>query len=402
MDEAQLSTVRDLLPDDHDDALLVGRVHDPEENGPSVVVVRGATVADITTTAATLADLLELPDPVAAARRAPARRSWPLAAVLADTLSGRDGSAVTLLAPADLQVVKAIGLSFAAGMPAWVVDELAVDDPARATALRAELEAVTGGSLLAVPPGSPRAAAAKEVLLREGLWSAHLEVAIGPDPELFTKAPVLSAVGPGARIGVRSTSRRSCSEPEVVLAVRSDGRIVGATLGNDLTLNDVADRSDLLSPTAKDNNASAALGPFLRLFDERFGLDDVRAADVRVEVTGTDGCAVRATGSMRQINRDVTDLVAAVAGAHHQYPDGFLVYTGTFFAPAEDRDAPGAGFTHHTGDVVRISSPAFGTLVNTVDTAEQAPPWTFGIRALMANLAGRGLLAPATSADVAA
>jgi fumarylacetoacetate (FAA) hydrolase family protein len=399
VDEVLLSTVRDALPHDYHDALLVGRVYDPEENGPSVVVVRGEWIADITDTAATLADLVELPDPVAVARTAPARKSWPLTDVLTTTLSDRSGGAVTLLAPADLQVVKAIGLSFAGGMLENVVDEV---DPMRATAVRTELEAATGGTLLAVTPGSPQAAAAKEYLLREGLWSAHLEVALGPDPELFTKAPVLSAVGPGAEIGVAASSQRNSSEPEVVLAVRSDGRIVGATLGNDVTLSDIADRSDLLSPTAKDNNASAALGPFLRLFDGEFGLDDIRAAEVRVDVIGTDGLTLHATGSMSQIRRDVTDLVATVIGAHHQYPDGFLLYTGTWFSPTDDRGTPGAGFTHHRGDIVRISSPTLGTLVNIVNKAEQAPPWSFGIRSLMANLAGRGLLVPAARKGAAA
>ncbi len=85
-------------------------------------------------------------------------------------------------------------------------------------------------------------------------------------------------------------------------------------------------------------------------------------------------------------------LVAEMMGAHHQYPDGAVLYLGTMFAPIEDRDAPGQGFTHHLGDVVSIASEKLGTLTNVVTTCDQAPPWTFGTGALMRNLAKRGLL----------
>ncbi len=84
--------------------------------------------------------------------------------------------------------------------------------------------------------------------------------------------------------------------------------------------------------------------------------------------------------------------MSATHGAHHQYPDGFALFTGTLFAPTEDRKNPGEGFTHEYGDVVHISSPRLGALVNRVVPSEEAPPWTFGVGALMRSLAGRGFL----------
>ncbi|CAM02685.1 fumarylacetoacetate (FAA) hydrolase family protein [Saccharopolyspora erythraea NRRL 2338] len=380
----------DVLPADWRTALLVGRVHDPDEQGPSVVVVAGDELLDISGAAPTLSQLLESEDPAELARTAQARKSWPLAEVLDNTLGDRTGP--HLLAPADLQVIKAAGVTFVRSMLERVIEERAAGDPDRSALIRAQVEAAMGGTLAVVDPGSPEAAAVKEWMVRDGLWSQYLEVGLGPDPEVFTKAPVLAAVGTGAEVGVAEDSRWNNPEPELVLAVRSDGRITGATLGNDVNLRDVEGRSALLLPKAKDNNASAALGPFLRLFDDGFGLDDVRRTDVRLEVVGEDGFVLDALSSMREISRDVLELVAATVGRHHQYPDGIMLYTGTLFAPTEDRDAEGAGFTHHLGDVVRISSPRLGTLANRVNHAEKCPEWTFGIGSLMTNLAARGLL----------
>ncbi|MFD9891689.1 fumarylacetoacetate hydrolase family protein [Amycolatopsis sp. NPDC059027] len=388
-----LVTARETLPEDAWRATLVGRVHDPGQGGPCVVAVRGDELADLTPVTPTLADLTESADPVALARTAPAARSWPLADVLAASFATVPSEAVPrLLAPADLQVLKAAGVTFAGSLTERVIEEKTGGDPARAAAVRAEVERAIGGTLSTVVPGSPEAAAAKEWLRREGLWSQYLEVGIGPEPEVFTKAPLLAAVGHGARIGVAAVSAWNNPEPEVVLAVTAAGRIVGATLGNDVNLRDIEGRSALLLPKAKDNNASAALGPFLRLFDDHFGMADVRTAELRLRVAGEDGFVLDGASSMRYISRDPLELVASVIGPHHQYPDGFLLYTGTLFAPTEDRDTPGGGFTHHLGDVVRIACPALGTLVNTVTHAETAEPWTFGVRALMANLARRGLL----------
>jgi fumarylacetoacetate (FAA) hydrolase family protein len=372
------------LPDDATDATLVGRVNDPA-TGPCVVVVRGDEVADITPAGPTLAQLLARDDPVGAGRAAPVERTWPLASVLAGE--------PRLLAPADLQVIKACGVTFVSSMVERVIEERAGGDAGRAASVRAELEGVVGGSLGSVTPGSAEAAELKAKLQEDGQWSQYLEVGLGPDAEVFTKAPVLSAVGSGAAVGVSRASRWNNPEPEVVLAVDPRGRPVGATLGNDVNLRDLEGRSALLLGTAKDNNASCALGPFLRLFDDGFTLDDVRELELRLEVHGTDGFVLEGHSSMREITRDPLELVATTYGDHHQYPDGFVLMTGTLFAPTEDRDEPGGGFTHKTGDVVRISTPRLGTLENTVVAAEEAPRWEFGIAALFENLAERGLLA---------
>lgn len=385
-----LDDVSDVLPTDRDAATLVGRVHDPQESGPAVVAVRGDQLVDLTDTVPTLTDLLEHRDPVELARTAAPRQSWPLASVLAATIDGGPGP--RLLAPADLQVLKAAGVTFVKSMLERVIEERAAGDVTRSAEIREQVESAIGGTLAAIRPGSDEARAVKEVLVRDGLWSQYLEVGLGPDPEIFTKAPLLAAVGAGAEIGIAEGSDWNNPEPEVALAIRSDGGIVAATLGNDVNLRDVEGRSALLLPKAKDNNASASLGPFLRLFDDGFGLDDVRNLDVRLEVRGEDGFVLDGHSSMREISRDPEELAASALGPHHQYPDGLILYTGTLFAPTEDRGAPGKGFTHQVGDVVRISTPKLGTLANRVNRSERCPQWTFGVRSLLANLAHRGLL----------
>ncbi|MEV4730517.1 fumarylacetoacetate hydrolase family protein [Saccharopolyspora sp. NPDC049426] len=385
-----LDDVREVLPTDRDAATLVGRVHDPQESGPSVVAVRGDELVDLSDTVPTLTDLLEHRDPVGLARGAAPRKSWPLASVLDATVDGGPGP--RLLAPADLQVLKAAGVTFVKSMLERVIEERAAGDVTRSAEIREQVESAIGGTLAAIRPGSEEARAVKEVLVRDGLWSQYLEVGLGPDPEIFTKAPLLAAVGAGAEIGIAEGSDWNNPEPEVALAIRSDGRIVAATLGNDVNLRDVEGRSALLLPKAKDNNASASLGPFLRLFDDGFGLDDVRNLDVRLEVRGEDGFVLDGHSSMREISRDPEELAASALGPHHQYPDGLILYTGTLFAPTEDRGAPGKGFTHQVGDVVRISTPKLGTLANRVNRSERCPQWTFGVRSLLANLVHRGLL----------
>lgn len=388
-----LNDVHDALPVDGESSVLIGRLYDPAERGPSVVSVRGQVLADLTDTTPTVTDLLESADPAALAREAPARKTWPLDDVLTNTLDDAPRADIpVLLAPADLQVLKAAGVTFATSLLERVIEERAAGDPSSAESVRAEIEKAIGTALTTIVPGSPEAMSAKQWLRQRGLWSQYLEVGLGPDPEVFTKAPVLSAVGLGSEVGVPEVSQWNNPEPEIVLAVNSSGRIIGATLGNDVNLRDVEGRSALLLPQAKDNNASAAVGPFLRLFDERFHLDAVRSAEVHLEVHGQDGYVLTGTSSMREISRDPEDLVASVLGPHHQYPDGFLLYTGTLFAPTQDRGVPGSGFTHHLGDVVRISSPRLGALVNVVNHAEKAAPWIDGVRALMGNLAARGLL----------
>ncbi|MHA6803476.1 fumarylacetoacetate hydrolase family protein [Salinifilum ghardaiensis] len=384
-----LPDVRDALPNDHPSATLVGRVHDPAEAGPVVVAVRGDRLVDLGEAAPTLSALTEHPDPVGLAREAAPRREWPLADVLAATLRG--GEAPRLLAPADLHVLKAAGVTFAGSMLERVIEERAGGDAGAAAEVRTRIERAIGDTITSVRPGSPQARTVKQWLQQEGLWSQYLEVGLGPDPEIFTKAPLLAAVGTGERVGVPRDSRWNNPEPEVVLAVRSDGRVLGATLGNDVNLRDVEGRSALLLPKAKDNNASAALGPLIRLFDEDFDLDRVRRTDLHLRVTGADGFVLDGRSSMREISRDPAELVSAALGTH-QYPDGFLLYTGTAFAPTEDRDVPGHGFTHHSGDRVRITSSELGALVNEVAPCDECPQWTFGLGALLRNLGGRGLL----------
>lgn len=380
-----------VLPEDADRATLVARVHDPEWDGPCVAAVRGDQVVDLTAVAPTVAALLERDDAATVVREAPGGHTWRLDDLLEATPAGRR-DVPHLLAPVDLQVIKAAGVTFARSLLERVIEERTGGDPAAAAEVRTRVKQVVGGALDGIRPGSPEAEKAKELLVSEGLWSQYLEVGIGPDPEVFTKAPVLSAVGTGADIGVLAASAWNNPEPEVVLAVDSRGRVRGAALGNDVNLRDIEGRSALLLGRAKDNNASCAIGPFIRLFDDGFGLDTVRGLDIGLRIDGTDGYVLHGSSSMREISRDVLDLVAATHGAHHQYPDGFALFTGTLFAPTEDRHAPGAGFTHEYGDLVSISSPPLGTLVNTVVPSEEAAPWSFGVGALMRNLAQRGVL----------
>ncbi|MFE3165350.1 fumarylacetoacetate hydrolase family protein [Streptomyces sp. NPDC059224] len=383
-------TAGTVLPEDADRAALVARVHDPEWDGPCVAAVRGEQVVDLTAVVPTVSDLMERDDAAEVVRDAEGGHVWRLDDLLGAPVGRRD--VPHLLAPVDLQVIKAAGVTFARSLMERVIEERTGGDPALAAMIRARVGQVVGGTLEGVRPGSPEADKAKEVLVSEGLWSQYLEVGIGPDPEVFTKAPVLSAVGTGAYIGVLGTSVWNNPEPEVVLVADSRGRIRGAALGNDVNLRDVEGRSALLLSRAKDNNASCAIGPFVRLLDDGFDLEAVRGLDVELRVEGTDGYVLHGRSSMREISRDVTDLVAATHGPHHQYPDGFVLFTGTLFAPTEDRQAPGAGFTHEYGDLVRISSPRLGALANTVIASERAEPWTYGVGALMRNLARRGVL----------
>lgn len=386
-------TPADTLPVDADRAALAGRVWRPDLAGPAVVKLQGEEVVDITAAFATMRDLCETADPAAALRAASGESLGSLAELLANTpASARGDGRPWLLAPVDLQAVKAAGVTFAVSMLERVIEEKARGNPAAAAEIRAEIGKLIGDDLSKLKPGSPEAMRLKEVLIAQNSWSQYLEVGIGPDAEIFTKAPPMSAVGTGADAGLHPASSWNNPEPEIVLVVASDGRIVGASLGNDVNLRDVEGRSALLLGKAKDNNAAAAIGPFIRFFDGDFSLDHVRRTTVSLTVEGEDGFTLEGSSSIAKISRDPADLAAQMIGPHHQYPDGAVLYLGTMFAPIKDRDAPGGGFTHKYGDIVTISAPELGALVNRMRRTDECEPWRFGASHLMRNLAKRGLL----------
>jgi len=382
------------LPEDAAEAALAGRIWRPDVDGPSVVAIRDGMVHDISRRFPTMRDLCEEEDPAGALRSAPGEPVGSVADILANTpREGRDPARPWLLAPLDLQAIKAAGVTFAVSLLERVIEERARGDADAAADIRREVERLVGDDLQRLRPGSPEAMSLKQVLVARGAWSQYLEVGIGPDAEIFTKAPPMAAIGTLMEAGLHPKSSWNNPEPEVVLAVASSARIVGATLGNDVNLRDVEGRSALLLGKAKDNNASCALGPFLRLFDERFTLDDVRRMTVSLVIEGEDGFRLEGTSSLDKISRDPADLVAQMIGPHHGYPDGAALFLGTMFAPVEDRDAPGQGFTHKLGDIVTIAAPRLGRLVNRMRLTHECEPWTFGTGALMRNLARRGLLA---------
>jgi fumarylacetoacetate (FAA) hydrolase family protein len=389
----ELLTSAATLPEDHASAALAGRVWRPDVAGPSIVRIDADRVIDITAAVPTMANLCEAPDPAATLRNLSGEDLGPLDAILANTAEAtRDDTKPWLLAPIDLQAVKAAGVTFARSMLERVIEEQAKGAPEKAIAIRAEVERQLGGDLRRLKPGSPQALALKKTLIEAGAWSQYLEVGIGEDAEIFTKAQPMSAVGHGMEAGLHPRSTWNNPEPEVVLVVASNGGIVGATLGNDVNLRDFEGRSALLLSKAKDNNASASVGPFIRFFDRGFSLDTVRAMDVALDVKGEDGFHMTGQSSMREIARDPADLVAELIGKTHQYPDGAVLYLGTMFAPTEDRGSPGMGFTHKAGDVVTISTPTLGRLTNRMVMADKARPWTFGTAALMTSLVKRGVV----------
>jgi fumarylacetoacetate (FAA) hydrolase family protein len=381
------------LPSHPDKALLIGRLWMPTI-GPVVVAVTPQHVLDLSALSQTCSDLLDHPDAAASVRDWIASGRAPTLADTATVMANsheatRDFTQPWFLAPCDLQAVKAAGVTFVASMLERVIEEQARGDASRAEAVRQAVVAVIGDNLRNIRPGSPESAQLKEVLLAQGMWSQYLEVGIGPDAEIFTKAQPMSAVGPGAQIGIHPGSQWNNPEPEIVLAANSRGEVVGATLGNDVNLRDFEGRSALLLGKAKDNNASCAIGPFIRLFDEHFGIDDVRQCELSLKVEGPEGFVMQGSSALGQISRDPLDLVGQAMGKYHQYPDGMMLFLGTMFAPTQDRHGPGQGFTHVVGDVVSIATPQLGTLVNQVTTSDQARPWTYGVNALMRDLAKR-------------
>jgi fumarylacetoacetate (FAA) hydrolase family protein len=336
---------------------------------------------------------MEAQDPAAVVRGIAGTRIGGIAEILANSALGpRDPALPHFLAPVDLQAIKAAGVTFMRSLLERVIEEQTKGDPAAADGVRATLAREIGADLASIEPGSEAAMRLKAALVARGLWSQYLEVGIGPDAEIFTKAQPMSAVGTGAEIGLHPASIWNNPEPEAVLVANSRGAIVGATLGNDVNLRDFEGRSALLLGKSKDNNGSCAIGPFIRLFDASFSLDHVRRMTVSLRVEGEDGFVLRGESSMREISRDPAELVAQMMGEVHQYPDGVVLYCGTMFAPTEDRGKKGDGFTHKLGDIVTISAPELGALVNRVDRSDRIPPWRFGARALMTSLVRRGMV----------
>ena len=389
-----LLTSQACLPADRERATLVGRAWLPAAAGPALVVVIGDALHDLSSVAPTMSALLERPDAAPAIRAA---KGLPRIASLSDVLANsaaeqQDVGKPFLLAPCDLQAIKASGVTFVSSMLERVIEEHTRGDPAKAESVRQSLVAAIGDDLRSVRPGSPEAKTVKDALVKAGAWSQYLEVGIGPDAEIFTKSQPMSAVGLGAEIGIHPKSEWNNPEPEIVLVVNSRGETVGATLGNDVNLRDFEGRSALLLGKAKDNNASCAIGPFIRLFDDGFGIDDVRRCELAMKVEGPEGFTLDGSSSMAMISRDPLDLVSHAIGPNHQYPDGLVLFLGTMFAPTKDRFGPGQGFTHAVGDIVTIATPKLGALVNRVNHSDKIRPWSFGVGALMANLAKRGLL----------
>ena len=382
---------RTCLPSDIARGAFAARIMTPD--GPCVVGLIGGAAFDMTPMCGTMSRWMEAETPAACIRTRGVPLALDLNALLANSAhDARDPAKPWLLAPIDLQAIKAAGVTFAVSMLERVIEEQARGNAARATEIRAEMQATIGDDLARLKPGSEPAMALKKHLIEKKMWSQYLEVGIGPDPEVFTKAPPMAAVGHLAEVGIHPMSTWNNPEPEVVLVIASTGLIVGATLGNDVNLRDFEGRSALLLGKAKDNNASAALGPFIRLFDRHFSLDDVRKAEIRLTVEGPEGYRLNGASEMSRISRDPADLVGATIGENHRYPDGMVLYLGTMFAPIEDRDEEGKGFTHKVGDIVTVASPRLGRLTNTVVHCGDAEAWTFGTARLMRNLAKRGLI----------
>lgn len=386
---------RETLPVDSHSACLVGRAWIPNSpQGPSPVWIHDGNVYDLAPFSPTVSELLEK-EPLVETLQ-----SWSdleLIGSLEELLDNtphdqRDSSKPWFLAPCDLQAIKASGVTFVSSMLERVIEEQARGDWTKAEEIRKQIHELVGDNLAEIQPGSASAMKVKEVLIKQGAWSQYLEVGIGPDAEIFTKSQPMSAVGTGAEVGIHPGSHWNNPEPEIVLAVNSKGKIVGTALGNDVNLRDFEGRSALLLGKAKDNNASCAIGPFIRLFDDQFSLDDVRQANITLSVEGPEGFTLEGSSSMKHISRDPLELVQHCAGSHHQYPDGLMLFLGTMFSPIQDRDEPGQGFTHKVGDIVYIQTPLLGSLINRVNTCDQIPPWTFGTGALMRNLVQRGLL----------
>ena len=374
--------------------MLLGRARLPGETLPRVITVRDGDVIDITSKAApTSRDVCETDDPAAYVKGAMGPVIGTVDELIANSEAARhDPAKPSLLSPIDLQAVKAAGVTFVVSLLERVIEEQARGDKARADELRKDILGLIGTDLSQLVPGSDTAMEVKKTLVARGVWSQYLEVGIGPDPEIFTKSQPMSTVGYGADVGVLPISEWNNPEPEIAIVVSGRGNIIGATIGNDVNLRDVEGRSALLLGKAKDNNASASLGPFIRLFDGEFTIETVKNADISLNVTGEDGFVLEGSSNMAEISRSPESLVESAYGRHHQYPDGFVLYCGTMFAPVKDRGGAGKGFTHKSGDIVSVSTPSLGKLTNRVRMSTECPEWTYGASHLMRDLAKAGLI----------
>ncbi len=383
-----------VLPADHENAVLIGRVWEPEVEGPTPVWYRQGHLYDISPLAPTVSELIEISNlPARLNGLQNPRLVTGINEVLSNSQHDKNNpSQPYLLAPCDLQAIKASGVTFVASMLERVIEERAGGDKALAENLRQEISEIIGDDLSLINPGSDSALQLKAMLIEKNVWSQYLEVGIGPYAEIFTKSQPMSAVGIGAQVGLHPVSTWNNPEPEVVLTINSRAEIVGATLGNDVNLRDIEGRSALLLGKAKDNNASCAVGPFIRLFDGNFTLEKISQADIQLNIYGDDEFELDAVSSMSKISRSPKDLVSQTIGSFHQYPDGVMLFLGTMFAPVVDRGEKGKGFTHHVGDRVTISTPLLGSLVNWVNFSDKVNPWTFGAGALMKNLVKRKLI----------
>ena len=390
-------TVKNMLPTDWRQSVLVGRMWLPGPNGgPTPVVLFGGSLYDVSRFFSTTSELLNTSNPLRAIRLA-VEAGAPEVPQLSQIISNSDYRVRAeqhpyFLCPIDLQAIKAAGVTFVSSMVERVIEEHAKGDLKAAEAIRNRIGQEIGGSIENIVPGSSAASKLKKSLQARGLWSQYLEVGIGPDAEVFTKAQPLSAVGSGAQIGIRADSKWNNPEPELVLAVNRAGTIVGATLGNDVNLRDFEGRSALLLGKAKDNNASCAIGPFVRIFDRSFSVGQALRSKIRVSVDGMDGFKLRGSSDVSQISRSPLEIIKQTINRTHQYPDGVVVFLGTQFAPTKDRGDKGKGFSHKVGDLVRIGSDQLGVLVNEVAQSNKVTPWTYGIADLMRNLASRDLL----------
>ncbi len=382
-----MPTPADTLPSDHQAATLLGRCWCPRRARGMPVLCKDGALHELELP--TIAHILNTADPAQVVRASAGTVLVQLEAALEAV---GDRTRPHLLPPVDLQPIKAAGVTFVDSMLERVIEEATRGDAATAAEARAAILEAIGDDVARLTPGSPEAMAFREAMLAADRWSPYLEVGLGPDAELFTKGSPMSGVGTGMPVGIRSDSDWNNPEPEVVLVIAPDGRIVGATLGNDVNLRDWEGRSALLLGRAKDNRSSASIGPFIRLFDCHLGgafdLDVVRREVVTLEVDGPEGFKLEAESSMARISRDPADLAAQLFD-DHDWPDGVVLYLGTMFAPTRDRPredgttVAGDGFTHRIGDRVRISSARLGGLENEVRTCAACPPWTEGVSGLI-------------------